>query len=86
MSEDEFFSGFVAIGPIGPWAVAMGLTDFPDFGDFDYVQRRNLTPHSSNRAVPGGGLVPPPSNRSGAARRSPKRVGPVSNCRECRPG
>jgi multiple sugar transport system substrate-binding protein len=34
---DAFFTDQVAIGLIGPWAVAYGLEDFPDFGNFDYV-------------------------------------------------
>lgn len=32
-----FFTEQAAITLIGPWAVAFGLSDFPDFGDFDYV-------------------------------------------------
>jgi multiple sugar transport system substrate-binding protein len=36
-SGDAFFTDQTAIALIGPWAVAYGLGDFPDFGDFDYV-------------------------------------------------
>jgi multiple sugar transport system substrate-binding protein len=32
-----FFTDQAAITLIGPWAVTYGLTDFPDFGEFDYV-------------------------------------------------
>jgi len=32
-----FFTSQSAITLIGPWAVAYGLGDFPDFGDFGYV-------------------------------------------------
>lgn len=34
---NAFFTDQAAITLIGPWAVAFGLADFPDFGDFDYV-------------------------------------------------
>lgn len=34
---DAFFTDQSAIVLIGPWAVAYGLGDFPDFGNFDYV-------------------------------------------------
>ncbi len=34
---DAFFTNQSAIVLIGPWAVAYGLGDFPDFGDFGYV-------------------------------------------------
>lgn len=33
---DAFFSNQASIAYIGPWAVAMGLNDFPDFGEFGY--------------------------------------------------
>ncbi len=36
-SGDAFFTNQVAIALIGPWAVQYGLSEFPDFGDFDYV-------------------------------------------------
>lgn len=32
-----FFTNQAAITLIGPWAVAFGLSDFPDFGEFGYV-------------------------------------------------
>lgn len=32
-----FFTDQAAITLIGPWAVAYGLSDFPDFGEFGYV-------------------------------------------------
>lgn len=35
---NAFFTNQAAITLIGPWAVAFGLSDFPDFGDFGYVQ------------------------------------------------
>jgi multiple sugar transport system substrate-binding protein len=31
-----FFSGQTAMGYIGPWAVSMGTSDYPDFGEFGY--------------------------------------------------
>jgi multiple sugar transport system substrate-binding protein len=34
---NAFFTDQAAITLIGPWAVAFGLNDFPDFGDFGYV-------------------------------------------------
>jgi multiple sugar transport system substrate-binding protein len=34
---DAFFTNQVASVLIGPWAVAYGLSDFPDFTNFDYV-------------------------------------------------
>ena len=34
---NAFFTDQAAITLIGPWAVAFGLSDFPDFGEFDYV-------------------------------------------------
>ncbi len=35
---DAFFEGNVGIGYIGPWAISMGLLDFPDFEDeWDYM-------------------------------------------------
>ncbi len=36
-SGSAFFTNQAAIALIGPWAVAFGLADFPDFGAFDYV-------------------------------------------------
>lgn len=36
-SGSAFFTNQAAIALIGPWAVAFGLSDFPDFGAFDYV-------------------------------------------------
>ncbi|MCK6580808.1 MAG: extracellular solute-binding protein [Anaerolineae bacterium] len=34
---NAFFTSQAAITLIGPWAVAFGLSDFPDFGEFGYV-------------------------------------------------
>jgi multiple sugar transport system substrate-binding protein len=34
---NAFFTDQAAITLIGPWAVAFGLSDFPDFGEFGYV-------------------------------------------------
>jgi len=35
---NAFFTNQAAITLIGPWAVAFGLSDFPEFGEFGYVQ------------------------------------------------
>lgn len=37
-SGDAFFTSQTAIALIGPWAVAYGLSSFPDFSEFDYVR------------------------------------------------
>jgi multiple sugar transport system substrate-binding protein len=37
-----FFSGQAAMQYIGPWAVSLGLTDYPDFGEFGYFQLPNI--------------------------------------------
>jgi len=42
-----FFSGQAAIAYIGPWAVSMGLTDYPDFGEFGYF----VLPHVGDEPI-----------------------------------
>jgi multiple sugar transport system substrate-binding protein len=37
-----FFSEQAAMQYIGPWAVSLGLTDYPDFGEFGYFQLPNI--------------------------------------------
>ncbi len=58
----SFFTNQVAIGYIGPWVVATGLTDYPDFGEFDYVSMPYIGEEPLFVADAGWGLVVSPNS------------------------
>jgi len=59
---DAFFSGQAAIAYIGPWAVSMGLTDFPDFGEFGYFVLPHVGDEPIFAADSGWGLAVSPNS------------------------
>lgn len=54
---DAFFTNQTASVLIGPWAVAYGLGDFPDFGNFDYVALPSFGDTPAFAADSGWGLT-----------------------------
>lgn len=58
----SFFTNQVGIGYIGPWIVAIGLTDYPDFGEFDYVPMPYFGDEPVFVADAGWGLVVSPNS------------------------
>ena len=54
---DAFFTNQVASVLIGPWAVAYGIGDFPDFGNFDYVALPSFGDTPAFAADSGWGLA-----------------------------
>jgi len=54
---DAFFGGTAAMGYIGPWAVSLGLMDFPDFGEFGYFVLPHVGPEPVFVADSGWGLT-----------------------------
>jgi len=60
---DAFFEGRVAIGYIGPWAISMGVFDFPDFEDeWDYFTLPPIEGDPVFVADSGWGLVVSPNS------------------------
>lgn len=59
---DAFFAGHSAISYIGPWAVSMGLTDYPDFGEFGYFVLPHVGAEPVFAADSGWGLAVSPNS------------------------
>ncbi len=61
---DAFFEGRVAIGYIGPWAISMGVLDFPDFEyEWDYLTLPPIQGDPVFVADSGWGLVVSPNSK-----------------------
>ncbi len=63
---DDFFGGRSAMSYIGPWAVATGLTNFPEFGEFGYVMVPYIGDQPTFAADSGWGLTVSPNSKNAA--------------------
>ena len=61
---DAFFASLVGIGYIGPWAVSMGVNDYPDFGEFGYFTLPYVGDKPVFVADSGWGLAVSPNSKS----------------------